>query len=266
MDNKSTTPMSCEQVDSLLNEYLDGELDSVTAATVEAHLAECDSCRQTYEQLRAICGAVGRLAEPVPDGLHKKIMTAVRTEARVSRRRRLTSWFGAGVAAMLCVGLVATAAVRRISNVSNNNPADGRSAISFNADAFGDKEDIINNNEHTTGQVVYPSPVHDGSAAPDDVQMGTEDTRSSFTASAGANRTYATGVSGTWIGDDWTLTLSTNCRFTYTAAGSDTVSGDYSFSDGQIKLSFGGQTTVYDVAVDGENIAFTYRSGTPLIS
>lgn len=263
MDNKSTPPMSCEQVDSLLNEYLDGELDSVTAAAVEAHLAECDCCRQTYEQLRAICGAVGELAEPVPDGLHKKIMTAVRAEARVSRRRRLTSWFGAGVAAMLCVGLIATAAVRRMSDVGNNNP-DSRASTSYSADAYSEKVDI-HNAGNDADQEVNPSPGHDGKAATD-VVTASDEAHAAFTAKANGSRTYAAGVSGTWTGSDWTLTLKTNNSFTYTAAGSDTVSGDYSFSDGQIEFSFGGQTTVYDVAMDGENIAFTYRSGTPLIS
>ncbi len=263
MDNKSTTPMSCEQVDSLLNEYLDGELDSVTAAAVEAHLAECDCCRQTYEQLRAICGAVGELAEPVPDGLHKKIMTAVRAEARVSRRRRLTSWLGAGVAAMLCVGLIATAAVRRMADADNND-ANGRASTPYTADAHIEKVDI-HNAATDIGQEVHPSPGHDSEAAAD-VVTEPDEAHAAFTAKADESRTYAAGVSGTWTGSNWTLTLNTNNSFAYTAAGSDTVSGNYSFSDGQIEFSFGGQTTVYDVAADGENIAFTYRSGTPLIS
>jgi anti-sigma factor RsiW len=39
-----------------LSAYLDGELDSVDRAALEAHLASCDECRVAVEQLRGVVG------------------------------------------------------------------------------------------------------------------------------------------------------------------------------------------------------------------
>lgn len=39
-----------------LSAYLDGELDSVDSAALEAHLQECEECRKTVEQLRGVIG------------------------------------------------------------------------------------------------------------------------------------------------------------------------------------------------------------------
>lgn len=265
MDNKSNTPMSCEQVDSLLNEYLDGELDAVTATAVEAHLAECDSCRQTYEQLRAICGAVGDLAEPVPDGLHKRIISAVRTEARSARRRRLTSRLGAGVAAMLCVGLVATAAVHRMSNVVNND-SDSRMSTTPVIDMCNETL-YVAEIEAKDGRSR-----NDGSSSTDDPPADMmpaspqEGTLVSFSAENVEAQACTESICGRWTGDNWTLTLEASNSFTYTAKSHDTVSGEYSFSDGKIEFIFNGQSTVYDAAMNDGRITFIYRSGTPLFS
>ncbi len=37
-----------------LSEYLDGELTSPERTTLEAHLASCDACRTTVEELRRV--------------------------------------------------------------------------------------------------------------------------------------------------------------------------------------------------------------------
>lgn len=44
--------MDCEQIDELLSELIDDELAEGARAGVEAHIASCESCGETYRQLR----------------------------------------------------------------------------------------------------------------------------------------------------------------------------------------------------------------------
>ena len=46
--------MSCEEFDTLIHGYLDGELDLLSTLRVEAHLPECVSCARTHENQRAL--------------------------------------------------------------------------------------------------------------------------------------------------------------------------------------------------------------------
>jgi anti-sigma-K factor RskA len=62
--------MMCPDMDVKLNEYVDGTLEAVERASVEAHLAACAGCREAVAQLRAlIAGARGlpQVIEPARD-------------------------------------------------------------------------------------------------------------------------------------------------------------------------------------------------------
>ena len=45
--------MSCPENETLIHAYLDGELDLLSALRIEAHLKECPSCAQAYENHKA---------------------------------------------------------------------------------------------------------------------------------------------------------------------------------------------------------------------
>ena len=47
MDAKRNSPLTCEQVSELISEYIDRELDDVTAAAVASHIDNCDACPLT---------------------------------------------------------------------------------------------------------------------------------------------------------------------------------------------------------------------------
>ena len=52
--------MSCHQVGELLQQYLDGQVDSDRAGRIEAHLDECRRCgmeADTYERIKATLAA-----------------------------------------------------------------------------------------------------------------------------------------------------------------------------------------------------------------
>jgi hypothetical protein len=44
--------MTCDAVDELLSDLMDGELADGARAAIEDHLASCDSCAASYKRLR----------------------------------------------------------------------------------------------------------------------------------------------------------------------------------------------------------------------
>lgn len=68
---------SCEELEWMLNLYLDDMLPSEEEPALKAHLAECPACRERLEQLRAMQQAVAGLDEPVPEELHQRILEHV---------------------------------------------------------------------------------------------------------------------------------------------------------------------------------------------
>jgi anti-sigma factor RsiW len=53
--------ISCQEVVELVTDYLEGVLDSDTAAEVEAHLGLCDGCNIYVQQMRGTIRALGRV-------------------------------------------------------------------------------------------------------------------------------------------------------------------------------------------------------------
>lgn len=52
--------MSCHQVGTVLQQYLDGDIDAETAQRIEEHLEECRRCgmeAETYERIKSTLAA-----------------------------------------------------------------------------------------------------------------------------------------------------------------------------------------------------------------
>jgi len=81
--------MRCDQVQSMLSAFTDGELNSRHAARVSQHLSECATCRSEATALDRVVAALRSLAEEeLPAGLHGAIIHALDT-ARPSLWQRL---------------------------------------------------------------------------------------------------------------------------------------------------------------------------------
>ncbi len=96
--------MNCSQVRRKLNEYDLGLLPDTLSATIEAHLRDCEACRQELERYRAVSTALGTLpADKPPD-----LWPAVRGQLR-PRGRRLSGWQSAWqpAVAMAAAALIA---------------------------------------------------------------------------------------------------------------------------------------------------------------
>jgi len=78
--------VKCEFTRRLIDAYMDSELDSPNAIEVEAHLAECDKCRQILEARQELSKAIKLAAGYVqaPAGLR----TQIRRETHIKRRFR----------------------------------------------------------------------------------------------------------------------------------------------------------------------------------
>lgn len=70
------TEHRCDDAIAQLQAFLDGELDEVTVARIEAHLQECSPCLEAYDfeaELRKVI--VAKLREDVPGDLRGRIMS-----------------------------------------------------------------------------------------------------------------------------------------------------------------------------------------------
>lgn len=110
--------MKCSDFRPFIDAYIDGELDERDSGELEAHLSDCDECRQAVEHQAALKDAVSRCLsdgeQQAPTELRERIESAVQSEgaasgnwlARAANRNRW-QWVAAafpvvaGVAAMV---------------------------------------------------------------------------------------------------------------------------------------------------------------------
>jgi anti-sigma factor RsiW len=93
--------MTHDEVRSLLDAYIDDELDLATGAAVEAHLRGCAECTAWLAERRALVGQLhaAALRYPVPGDLSARIGARLRSQDR--RLRYQPPWFGAIAAALI---------------------------------------------------------------------------------------------------------------------------------------------------------------------
>ena len=79
----------CEHIGEQLSGFLDGELSQQESQRISVHLSQCDSCSQTYEQLKQIQGAVSQTYYP---NMEQQKMNAVLQDL-TSKRMFDFAWF-----------------------------------------------------------------------------------------------------------------------------------------------------------------------------
>lgn len=118
---------SCEDMELLINLSLDDMLPSDEMDTLRAHLETCPACRERFVHLREMKAALADLEEPVPEGLHERIMAYVadntaetttenEAPAKILRPRR---WHRAVAAAAACA-VIAVAAARFVPDLQSH--------------------------------------------------------------------------------------------------------------------------------------------------
>jgi mycothiol system anti-sigma-R factor len=98
--------MDCRELDSLMFPYLDGELVDGDRVRVEAHLAECESCRKRTDQEHAMLLFVRSRAKaqsmPAPEALRARLVDGLHHEERSRQLRTLGKLTAAAAGLALC--------------------------------------------------------------------------------------------------------------------------------------------------------------------
>lgn len=73
---------NCERYEALCSAAIDNALTKQEQKELDAHLAECPSCRAYLEELRTMRSLWKELETPMPPALHEKIMSEIEAEVQ----------------------------------------------------------------------------------------------------------------------------------------------------------------------------------------
>ena len=118
--------MNCRDVREWLDDFADGLLEAREAEAVELHLASCDACSITLDEIRNLVALAGNLPRQIdlPRDLWPEILTTIDSrEGRVSVRRSLLA--AAAVALIAVSSAVTTLVLRGSGDAIGAVPAAG---------------------------------------------------------------------------------------------------------------------------------------------
>ena len=92
--------MTCEQALELISGHIDRENTPEEEALLQAHLLECESCRDMMQAFLDMESGLKQLEEP-PADLRENVMAAIRAEASASKKKTAKRWGSLAVAAVL---------------------------------------------------------------------------------------------------------------------------------------------------------------------
>lgn len=99
--------IDCEKCREMISCLLDGELSQAEQSLVREHIAACPECRSVYDAFSAVSAQLHE-EEPLPDGLHEKIMSGIK--ARPKKKTGIV-WIKY-LSAAACLALVIFAGVK----------------------------------------------------------------------------------------------------------------------------------------------------------
>ena len=86
--------MKCREFKKWIGEYVDGELTSVLKADFDCHMAECQSCRKSYESIAEAWESLKGLPETEPSpAFVSRFWTRVAAEGDVARNEHFAIAF-----------------------------------------------------------------------------------------------------------------------------------------------------------------------------
>lgn len=120
--------IDCNECREMISCLLDGELDEEEQTLVRGHISACPECRRVYEAFCAISDGM-REPEPLPEGLHEKIMSGITAKPKKKSGIVWIKYFSAAA----CLALVILAGAK--SGILNYGACDSDGTEDFLTDA-----------------------------------------------------------------------------------------------------------------------------------
>lgn len=161
--------MNCQDARKLLNPYLDGELDLVRSLELEAHLKDCQTCAQAYDELRSLHSAVSDVALrfQLPATLPNRVRSSIRDEAKESNQSSRLSWRWL-IPTMAGVALIGALSFLAFQNRPATNDLLAQEIVSSHVRSLMEKHltDVPSSDQHTVkpwfdGRLDFSPPVKD---------------------------------------------------------------------------------------------------------
>jgi anti-sigma factor RsiW len=98
---------ACADQELLLAGLVDGELDAVHTALIEAHAVRCEGCREELERLQAlqILLRTDGLRIGAPESLRRRIAAMPELSPRAANQNRLPNWLAPGLTGAVAASL-----------------------------------------------------------------------------------------------------------------------------------------------------------------
>jgi anti-sigma factor RsiW len=164
----------CQEAHRLIHPYVDGELDLVRSLEIEAHLKDCQTCVQAYNELRSLHSAVsdtGMRFKP-PVALRNRVRSAVRNEDGVTNRSLRLSWRWMIPAVSLAVLVIVALSLLALLSRPSRNDLMAQEIVSSHVRSLMEKHltDVPSSDQHTVkpwfdGRLDFSPPVKDLASA-----------------------------------------------------------------------------------------------------
>ncbi len=159
--------MNCDDVQDLIDGYVDGELDLVRSLEIEQHLQKCVSCMQEYKNRQILHSAIsnGNFYYRAPASLQKRIQSSMKSSPPPLRGRVWRTLIAA--AALTLLLLVAWNVVRLVLPTPPTNAVTQEVLASHIRSLMpGHLVDVSSSNQHTVkpwfdGKLDFSPPVVD---------------------------------------------------------------------------------------------------------
>jgi anti-sigma factor RsiW len=166
--------ITCKTALSLMEPYLDGELDAAQKAEVEAHLDGCATCPAIYRRLSELGTDLRTLAPryTAPEHLQERVLSAVRKEARTKPAWRLRPSNAWAIAASVLLAVSAGWNFRLLQSQKNTMENTAQEIVSSHVRSLIGAHllDVPSTEQHTVkpwfnGKLDYAPDVKDFAAA-----------------------------------------------------------------------------------------------------
>jgi anti-sigma factor RsiW len=160
----------CEDTQSLLDGYLDHELDLMRSVDIERHLKECEKCSVRYENLQSLRAGVSRdsLYYFAPAGLQQRVLLTLSKEMRTESRLPVLVWRWFGAAAALIIVCVVIWSVIGFIRKPSAEELLAQEAVSSHVRSLmvDHLTDVLSSDQHTVkpwfnGKLDFAPPVDD---------------------------------------------------------------------------------------------------------